>query len=56
MAYMLDEKKVDRLLKALDALGEKGLVIRGTDQEREFILALNAIRDDLPKKDIPSVQ
>jgi hypothetical protein len=47
MAYVIDERKMDRLISALSALGEHGLVNRGTIQEREFILAFKDVQDEL---------
>lgn len=52
MTYQVTEKKLDRLIAACDKLGETGLTIRGTAEEREFILSLGELRDELLHKNI----
>jgi len=55
MAYLVDEKKLDRLIAACDKLGEDNILNAthvGSVAVVEFVKALAAVRDDLPKKEL----
>lgn len=47
--YLVDENKFNRLLRALDAIGERGLTIHGSVEEREFVLSLGELKDSMGK-------
>lgn len=45
--YQVKEEPFNRLMRALDRIGEHGLVMRGTAEEKEFVLALNEVKESM---------